>query len=307
MSPAAIRKDLRRRFRGTGSALLLYYGIMNLIAVGAGVGIGLDMGKSSMAVINEAMGFCYLVATTLGLLILFDKHKKGTLKGILLWEKRTMKPISFMKILCVFLSVQLGSFILNTIVEMLLNSMGYSMFEALEQSQSDSFTMYLYASISAPVTEELLFRGLLLRYMRPYGRKFAILTSAFMFGIFHGNFTQIPFAFIVGLILGYVALEYNITWAMVLHMINNLLLADGLNRITFHMSEGQSTLIFLAIIFAFAVAAVVILIVDRKKIAAYLKPEPINKLCVQAFFSTPNIIIMILISLFSAWFMITPI
>lgn len=57
MSPAAIRKDLRRRFRGTGSALLLYYGIMNLIAVGAGVGIGLDMGKSSMAVINEAMGF----------------------------------------------------------------------------------------------------------------------------------------------------------------------------------------------------------------------------------------------------------
>jgi hypothetical protein len=128
-----------------------------------------------------------------------------------------------------------------------------------------------------------------------------------MFGIFHGNFTQIPFAFIVGLILGYVALEYNITWAMVLHMINNLLLADGLNRITFHMSEGQSTLIFLAIIFAFAVAAVVILIVDRKKIAAYLKPEPINKLCVQAFFSTPNIIIMILISLFSAWFMITPI
>ena len=96
-----------------------------------------------------------------------------------------MKPISFMKILCVFLSVQLGSFILNTIVEMLLNSMGYSMFEALEQSQSDSFTMYLYASISAPVTEELLFRGLLLRYMRPYGRKFAILTSAFMFGNFH--------------------------------------------------------------------------------------------------------------------------
>ena len=309
MNSAAIRRDLRNRFQSTGWSLVLYYGIMNLVMLGPAVAMSLEQNDVSAAVLNEAIGFCYLLATIVGLLILIARSHKGFFKNLVLAERNPMKPISFIKILCVFLSVQFVAYFWNLFVEMIFNSMGYSMFRYRElmQMDSDSLTMYLYTSISAPITEELLFRGLIMRSMRPYGRKFAILTSAFLFGIFHGDCTQIPFAFTVGLILGYVAMEYHITWAMLLHMINNLLLADGLTRITSHMSAEESTLVFLAVVFLFAVVALIIMIVDRKKISAYLKPEPINTLCLQAFFSGTSVITMTLLALLNAWVMITPV
>ena len=309
MNFAAIRKDLRCRFRGAGWSLVFYYIMMNIIMVGAAVGVGMEQNNVSTAVINEATGFGYLISTIFGLFILIGRGQKGFMKSQVLAERRPMKPLSFFKILCVFLSVQFVSYFYNMIMEALLNSMGYSMYryKELMQTDSDSLTMYLYMAISAPITEEILFRGLIMRTMRPYGRKFAIFTSAFLFGIFHGDWTQIPFAFTVGLILGYVAMEHHILWAMLLHMINNMFLADGLTRITSHMPSETSTLIFLGVVFAFAIAALIIMIVDRKKISAYLKPEPMNKLCVQAFFSCPSVITMTLLALFNAWMLIMPV
>ena len=307
MYPKAIRKDLRRRFRSTGWNLVIYYGIMILLLVAAVLSTGLGYDQLSYAEMVEIDGFGYLLATILGLLIMYGQGEKGFLKNQVLVRRHPMTPGSFLKLLCIFLSVQMVAFIGNALMETALNSMGYSMYEAIDQSTSDSFTMYLYASISAPITEELVFRGFVLRRMRPYGRKFAIVTSAFLFGIFHGNWIQIPFAFLVGLVLAYVTLEHNILWAMVLHMINNLLLSDALNRFTFHMPEAESTAIFLGIITIFAIAALVILLVDRKKIAAYLRYEPMNPLCIQAFFSSPSVITMMIIGLLNAGLLITPI
>lgn len=308
MHPVAIRKDLRRRFRGIGWSLVLYYGIMTLIVAGAEIGMNLEGVNLSSAIENEALGFGLLVATICGLLILIGRGHKGFMKNHVLVPRRPMRPGAFMKLLCVFLSVQFVAYIVNLLIEMVLNSMGYTMYGSGNPGQitSDSFTIYLYTAVSAPITEELLFRGLFMRTMRPYGRKFAIFTSALMFGLFHGDWRQIPFAFAVGLILGYVAMEYHIIWAMVLHMINNMLLADGLTRITSHMPSDTANAIFLVVIFAFAVAALIIMIVDRKKISAYLRPEPINRLCVQAFFSSPSVITMTLLALFNAWLLIVP-
>lgn len=88
-------------------------------------------------------------------------------------------------------------------------------------------SLALYTAVAAPVTEELLFRGAVLRSLQPYGKRFAIFCSALLFGLVHQNLTQTPFAFGFGLLAGYVAVEYSILWSMSLHILNNAVLALG--------------------------------------------------------------------------------
>lgn len=48
----------------------------------------------------------------------------------------------------------------------------------------------------------MLFRGYFLRLLRPYGTWFAVIVTAILFALMHGNILQIPFAFLVGLACG---------------------------------------------------------------------------------------------------------
>lgn len=65
----------------------------------------------------------------------------------------------------------------------------------------------IFVCIIAPITEEFLFRGVILRSLSKYGTVFAGVTSAVLFGLLHGNFQQTPMAFLVGLVLAYAAIR----------------------------------------------------------------------------------------------------
>ncbi len=85
-------------------------------------------------------------------------------------------------------------------------------------------TLSILATAVVPaLVEEFACRGIVMGTLRKYGDGFAVLTSAIMFGLIHGNFQQIPFAFMVGLILGFVAVKCNSIWpAVFIHFYNNL-------------------------------------------------------------------------------------
>jgi membrane protease YdiL (CAAX protease family) len=61
--------------------------------------------------------------------------------------------------------------------------------------------------VIVPILEELIFRKLLLDRLSIYGNVFAIIISAALFGLFHGNLYQLFYAFFAGLILGYVTVK----------------------------------------------------------------------------------------------------
>ena len=65
--------------------------------------------------------------------------------------------------------------------------------------------MLLAVSILAPLLEELLFRGLLLRTFTRYGPRFAVFASAMLFAFTHGNLTQGLGTFFMGVLLAVVA------------------------------------------------------------------------------------------------------
>ena len=94
----------------------------------------------------------------------------------------------------------------------------------------------------APVTEELLFRGWLLRDLKTrYGTAPALLWSSFLFGVVHLEASAIVYAALAGLVLGAVALRTGSTLASIaMHAgVNSLplLLPTSLLRI-----EGFNTL-----------------------------------------------------------------
>lgn len=70
--------------------------------------------------------------------------------------------------------------------------------------------------------EELLFRGMVLTNLLPYGRTTAIIGSALLFGMMHQNAGQLLFATVAGLILGYVYVKTRSIWCCILlHFVNN--------------------------------------------------------------------------------------
>lgn len=82
----------------------------------------------------------------------------------------------------------------------------------------------IFAGILAPIFEEYVFRGVFLDKLRVYGDETAIWVTALAFGLFHGNLSQFFYAFILGIIFGYIAINTNqIKYTIILHMMINIL------------------------------------------------------------------------------------
>lgn len=93
----------------------------------------------------------------------------------------------------------------------------------------DIFTTVLLA----PVIEEIIYRGFILGSLRRCGDAVAIIVSALLFGLEHGNMAQLPYAFIYGLVLAYFVVKTNSLYTGIfLHVVNNALavLTDYLFR-----------------------------------------------------------------------------
>ncbi len=77
-------------------------------------------------------------------------------------------------------------------------------------------------SVVPALTEEFAIRGAVMQPLRRYGDKFAIVASALVFAVLHGNLIQAPFAFIAGIGLGYAVCVTGSIWTGVaIHFINN--------------------------------------------------------------------------------------
>ncbi len=78
--------------------------------------------------------------------------------------------------------------------------------------------------ILAPILEELVFRKLLIDRAVVFGDRTAILLSALFFGLAHGNFYQLFYAFALGCLFGYVYIRTGkIGYTISFHMTINFL------------------------------------------------------------------------------------
>lgn len=92
----------------------------------------------------------------------------------------------------------------------------------LELIGDETWFSTLYGLIIAPFFEELIYRKVLIDNTRRHGEVPAIVLSALLFGLMHGNFYQFFYATALGLVLGYVYCKTGkIYITMILHGLLN--------------------------------------------------------------------------------------
>ncbi len=167
------------------------------------------------------------------------------------------------------------------------------------------FVMVLFVvrhSVFPAFFEEFLFRGIVIAQLRRFGEGFAIVASALLFGMFHGNLEQIPFAFLVGLVLGYMLVRTNNIWlCAAIHFLNNLVatISDLLEP---YCTEEQSRLIsggIFALIFLLAAVGAVYLFLRHRPFFRVRFPWHPLSLGSRwgAFFSSIGIVLVLLMNL----------
>jgi len=162
----------------------------------------------------------YIIAYPLALLVLRRVPKAAPRAGEALSAGRALSLIP----ICVFLTYA-GNFVavgLNALLSRLLGTGGGNVVEAL-LGQGSLAMQLLFVVVLGPVMEEVFFRRALIDRMRPYGERLAVVTSALAFALVHGNLSQFFYAFLMGLLLGWIYLRTGkLRWSMGLHILTNL-------------------------------------------------------------------------------------
>lgn len=253
-----------------GKALLINY-IFNIAFLfigdfildalkGAGVSLHYEtlnnLNSFSGTVTSEILAFLWLI-------------KKTKVQNINLIYKKEKLGISIWKYISFLFTAQLLGILCYLIIQLISTpfgiSWGGSELEFPNTSVFDSIIYCLFVCFAAPVGEELLFRGAILKSLLPYGTKFAIIISATLFGLVHGNFEQIPFALFAGLIFAYITIKTDsLFYAIILHIFNNSwAVVHGLLYMTVPYIVLNNLII---IIFLIGFGGLIIIFQDRKEI-----------------------------------------
>ena len=82
---------------------------------------------------------------------------------------------------------------------------------------------FIYVCLLGPICEEFIYRGLVIKLLSPFGKLTAVVFSALIFGLMHGNIEQAIPAALGGLVYALVAVRYgSIVPTIVIHVLNNV-------------------------------------------------------------------------------------
>ena len=157
------------------------------------------------------------------------------------------------------------------------------------------FLLSLIATaVVPPLVEEFACRGVILGSLRKFGDGFAVLVSAILFGLMHGNFDQMPFAFMVGLALGFIVVKTDSLWiAVAVHAANNFI-SVAFEYLLAGLSQNAQNLIYSLYLMAALILGVIgaVLFSDREGFN-FKKSDTESSLKqkIKWFFTSPVIII----------------
>lgn len=124
---------------------------------------------------------------------------------------------------------------------------------------------FIATAIVPALVEEFACRGIVLELLKKYGQGFAIVASSIIFGIMHGNFEQIPFAILVGLILGYIYVKTESIWTGVLvHGVNNAV-SVIFTYLQNTMSLNMQNILYMVYLIIGLIAAIIGILLFAKK------------------------------------------
>ena len=126
-------------------------------------------------------------------------------------------------------------------------------------------------TLVAPVVEEIIFRGLIMtRLSRVMPGWLAVVLSAAVFGVCHGHPVWASYAFVLGVLYGFVALRAGSIWPSILgHVVFNAI--GQVFTLLPETEDGIEVFIALGVLL---IAGIVAPVVNRRGLAVLLKPVP---------------------------------
>lgn len=120
-----------------------------------------------------------------------------------------------------------SSMAVNFVSVIIQSALGITFTSGLEDLTVDGVKEFIIAVISMAIVpaiiEEFAVRGVVLQPLRRYGDRFAIIASAFVFSIMHGNMVQMPYTLVGGILLGYLTVATGSIWpSIIVHFVNNM-------------------------------------------------------------------------------------
>lgn len=280
------RKLFRKRVNGVGLTLLgniavtlaisylamyapvLYYMISGNYS-GTAQTLGDLYGDNYYIILLIASSLAALIGNTLPGIIHAKRQSFSAFEG---FKKGVAVPqLGFKCIVVAFGFNYLWAILYSTLITLFPNS-GIDSSEfglAFPEKTGELIVYFIYVCVIAPLTEEFLFRGVVLHSLSKYGALFAGFTSALLFGLLHGNIQQAPMAFLVGLVLAYAAVR---TGSLRLPIFIHFSINTTSSLVSLAIMRGSETLnysvtsLYAVLMFAALIATFVILISDRRKI-----------------------------------------
>lgn len=158
-----------------------------------------DMNFNTLAMI--IFSFCCIVIFG----IWYKKRCGGTFR---INMKKDIHPLELLGIAFLIPGTQYLSSVVASVISLFFPSWLETYEELLETAglgENITVLMFIYSVLFAPISEELIFRGVTLRIAeRVFPFWIANTIQAFLFGVFHMNPLQGCYTFVLGLILGYI-------------------------------------------------------------------------------------------------------
>ncbi len=196
----------------------------------------------------------------------FDTLGEGVFRRGMRITVRILLIGLFYAVCCQIISQLLGS-----CIEKVFNGFGFTTaIDAEDFNVSVSLPMALYIALIGPFAEELVYRGFLMNGLKPYGKVFAIVVSAVFFALMHGNLSQIPFAFMCGILLGYTASEYSVIASTIVHIINNGGFSFGMIGLQKTLPENGQVIVLLLLVLVSAAAMIMLIVRHREDLTAFI-------------------------------------
>ena len=128
-------------------------------------------------------------------------------------------------------------------------------------------TSIIRVVIIAAIAEEISLRGYVMGNLRKYGDKFAILASALVFALMHGNLIQAPFALIAGFALGYFSIKTGTIWTgLAIHAANNFI-STAITYAMDFLPEETVNIIYVFMLYGFIIFGLIAMRILKSRTA----------------------------------------
>lgn len=268
----AERKTLRRSANFVGTMILMMFCanvLVSIVLIVLGSFGLLDLASDDLGLNNTA----YLLVNMVLYLLFLPLPALFTAAAF----KSRVHPFPAQKVgggllVCLFLAgmgLAVLSNLLSGFLMDFLTALGvpYPTFPDTMELTATSLVLNIVSTAVLPAfAEELIFRGYVQGALKPFGNGIAIVLSAFLFGIFHGNILQFPFAFFMGLVFGWLFVATDSIWPCILvHFGNNLMsvLLDWFAKAYPDTQTEQITVVFTVVAAIGVVALGALLLRDK--------------------------------------------